>query len=143
MFFNQCGWTVQSTPVGQSGRQVRGKYLSGSINGFASHILRIDKDEIFIALLKNMKEPGAQIVVKWPSFVTSRILAVLYDEPFEMPRESAAFAFFQAVRDRGVDAGRERCAELVDGQDKTCYFDEDEFHRLAKVLPEFDEVIDR
>jgi CubicO group peptidase (beta-lactamase class C family) len=143
MFFGECGWTVQCTPVGQDGRQVRGNYLSGSINGFASHILRIEKDGIFIALLKNMKEPGAQIVVKWPSFVTSRILAVLYDEPFEMPRKSAAYAVFEAVRDEGVDAGRSRYTALADGRDPAYYFDEDEFRRLAEVLPELNEVTDR
>jgi len=141
MFFNRSGWTVQRTPVGQGRRQIRGNYLSGSINGFASHILRIEKDEIFIALLKNMKEPGAQIVVKWPEFITSRILAVLYNEPFEMPRKSAAFAIFEIVRDQGVDAGCQRYTEVVIGQDPAYYVEEDEFHRLAEVLPALNDAI--
>jgi hypothetical protein len=115
-------------------------YLSGSINGFASHIFRIESDGIFIALLKNMKEPGAQIVVKWPSFVTSRILAVLYGEPYEMPRRSAAFAVFEVVRDQGVEAGRQRYNDLVTGEDPAYYVDEDEFRRLAEVLPALREV---
>jgi hypothetical protein len=142
-FFNECGWTVQSTPVGHGGRRVRGNYLSGSINGFASHILRIERDGIFIVLLKNMKEPGAQIVVKWPSYVTSRILAVLYGEPYEMPLRSAAFAVLEAVRDQGVDAGRRRYDELVMEEDPAYYFDEDEFRRLAEVLPALREVTAR
>jgi CubicO group peptidase (beta-lactamase class C family) len=135
MFFNECGWTVQAVPVGHGGRRVRGNYLSGSINGFASHIFRVERDGIFIALLKNMKEPGAQIVVKWPSFVTSRILAVLYDEPYEMPRKSAAFAVFEVVRDEGVEAGRRRYGELVTEGHPAYYVDEDEFRRLTEVLP--------
>lgn len=135
VFFNKCGWTVQSTPVGQGGRSIRGNYLSGSINGFASHILRIEKDDIFIALLKNMKEPGAQIVVKWSEYVTSRILAVLYREPYEVPRKSAAFAVFEMIRDHGPEAGRRRYAEVVIGKDPAYYVEEDEFHRLAEVLP--------
>jgi len=135
MFFRAVGWTVQETPIGQGGRRTRGNYLSGSINGFASHILRIEADGIFIALLKNLKEPGAQIVVKWPEYVTSRILAVLYGEPYEMPRKSAAYAVFETVRDSGVEAGRRRYAGLFVGNDSAYYVDRDEFERLAEVLP--------
>jgi CubicO group peptidase (beta-lactamase class C family) len=142
-FFNECGWTVQPTPVGQRGRRIRGNYLSGSINGFAGHILRIETDGIFIALLKNLKEPGAQIVVKWPEYVTSRILAVLYGEPFEMPRRSAAFAVFEIVRDEGIEAGRRRYAEIVMGNDPAYYVDEDEFRHLAEVLPALNDFAGR
>jgi len=143
MFFRAVGWTVQPTPIGQSGRRTRGNYLSGSINGFGSHLLRIEADGIFIALLKNLKEPGAQIVVKWPEYVTSRILAVLYDEPYEMPRKSAAYAVFEAVRDSGVAAGRRRHSELVVGNDPAYDVDEDEFDRLTEVLPAMGEVVGR
>jgi CubicO group peptidase (beta-lactamase class C family) len=143
MFFNECGWTVQRTPVGHGGHSVRGNYLCGSINGFASHILRIEKDEVCIALLKNMKEPGAQIVVKWPEYITSRILAVLYDEPYETPKKSAAFAVFEMLRDHGVEAARRRYAELVIGENPTYYVEEAEFHRLAAVLPAVDDATRR
>ncbi len=143
MFFREVGWTVQPTPVGQSGRRTNGNYLSGSINGFASHILRIEADGIFIALLKNLKEPGAQIVVKWPEYVTSRILAVLYGEPYEMPRKSAAYAVFEAVRDGGVAAGRQRYADVVVGDDPAYYIDQDEFARLSEVLPALRDVAAR
>jgi CubicO group peptidase (beta-lactamase class C family) len=143
MFFRAVGWTVQPTPIGQSGRRTRGNYLSGSINGFASHMLRIEADGIFIALLKNLKEPGAEIVVKWPEYVTSRILAVLYDESYEMPRKSAAYAVFEAVRDSGVAAGRRRHSELVVGNDPAYYVDEGEFNRLTDVLPALGEVVGR
>ena len=135
MFFSECGWTVQCIPYGNGGRRVCGNYLSGSINGFASHIFRVEEDGIFIALLRNLKEPGAQIVVKWPDFIASRVLAVLYDQPYDMPRKSAAFAVFEALRDEGVEAGRRRYAELVEEQDPDYYVDAEEFRRLAEVLP--------
>jgi len=135
MFFSECGWTVQCIPVGNGSRRVCGNYLCGSINGFASHIFRVEKDEIFIALLKNMKEPGAQIAVKWPDFIASRVLAVLYDEPFDMPSKSAAFAVFEALRDQGVEAGRQRYADLVNAQNPDYYVDAEEFRRLAEVIP--------
>jgi CubicO group peptidase (beta-lactamase class C family) len=135
IFFTRSGWTVQPTPIGRGGRRTRGNYLSGSINGFASHILRLEEDGIFIALLKNLKEPGAQIVVKWPEYVTSRILAVLYGEPYSMPRKSAAFAVFEAVRDGGIEAGRRRYAELFTARDPGYYVDEEEFSQLSEVLP--------
>jgi hypothetical protein len=143
MFFNKCGWTVQSTPVGKKGRSVHGNYLSGSINGFASHILRIEKDDIFIGLLKNMKEPGAEIVVKWPEYITSRILAAPYGEPYQLPTKSAAFAVFEVVRDQGSEAGRRKYAEVVIGKDPAYYVDEDEFRRLAEVLPALNDATGR
>ena len=135
MFFNECGWTVQCIPVGSGNRRVCGNYLSGSINGFASHIFRAEEDGIFVALLKNMKEPGAEIVVKWPSYIASRVLAVLYDEPYDMPRKSAAFAVFEALRDEGSEAGRRLYVELVEEQNPAYYVDAEEFRRLAEVLP--------
>ena len=134
MFFDECGWTAQCIPVGNGNRRACGNYLSGSINGFASHTFRVEEDGIFIALLKNLKEPGAQIVVKWPDFIASRVLAVLYDEPFDRPRKSAAFAVFEALRDEGVEAGRRLYAELVEEQDPDYYVDAEEFRRLAEVL---------
>jgi CubicO group peptidase (beta-lactamase class C family) len=139
-FFSMRGWTVQPAAVGQDGRNVRGNYLSGSINGFASHIFRVEKDEIFIALLKNMKEPGAEIIVKWPSYINSRVLAVLYGEPYEMPKKSAAFEVFEVLRDEGIDAGRRRYAEVVTGEDPAYYVDEDEFSRLAEVIRALSEI---
>ncbi len=135
MFFSECGWTVQCIPVGNGARCVCGNYLSGSINGFASHIFRVEEDEIFIALLKNLKEPGAQIAVKWLDFIASRVLAVLYDEPYDMPRKSAAFAVFEVLRDEGIEVGYRRYAELVEKQDPNYYVDAEEFRRLAEVLP--------
>jgi CubicO group peptidase (beta-lactamase class C family) len=143
MFFKECGWTVQSTPIGNGGRRIRGHYLSGSINGFASHILRIEKDNVFIALLKNMKEPGAQIVVKWPEFITSRLLAVLYGEPYEVPKRSAAFAVFEAVRDNGTEAGRNAYSDLIIEKDLAYYFDQGEFDRLTDVLPAMNDAAGR
>ena len=135
MFFNECGLTVTCIPVRVGSRYICGNYLSGSINGFASHILRIEEDGILIALLRNMKEPGAEIVLKWPEFSTLRILAVLYDEPYDIPRKSAAFAVFEALRDEGVEAGRRLYVELVEEQDPDYYVDAEEFRRLAEVLP--------
>lgn len=140
LFFQERGWRPQRTPVGNSGRSIRANYLSGSINGFASHMLRIEEDEIFIALLKNLKEPDAQIVVKWPEFVTSRILAILYGEPYDMPRRSAAFAVFEAVRDHGTEEGRRRYAEIVASDESGYYIDEEEFLRLSEVLPTLKEI---
>lgn len=139
-FLRNRGWMVQSTPVGREARRIRGNYLSGSVNGFASHMLRIPEDGIFIALLKNLKEPGAQIVVKWPEYVTSRILAILYGDAYDMPRRSAAFAVFEAVRDLGPGEGRRKYAEIVVSEDPAYYFDEAEFIRLSEVLPALKDI---
>jgi hypothetical protein len=60
---------------------------------------------------------------------------LLYDEPHDMPRKSAAFAVFEALRDEGVGAGRRLYVEPVEEQDPDYYVDAEESRRLAEVLP--------
>jgi len=136
MFFNRYGWFYQRTPVGKKNKRVRASYLSGSINGFASHILRIEKDRIFIGLLKNMKERNGQIVIKWPEFITSRILAILYDLEYDLPKKSAAYAVFQTMVKSGIQAAHETYQDINKNRRNEYYFQKEEFDMLREKLAE-------
>jgi CubicO group peptidase (beta-lactamase class C family) len=133
-FFGRYFWKHYRTPVGKHGQRVLSNYLSGSINGFASHILRIEQDSIFIAILKNMKELGNQIVIKWPEYITSRLLAILYDQEYDLPKKSAAYAVFRKMLEDGVAGAEEFYSDITENQGDRYYIDEDEFGALGKVL---------
>ena len=105
--------------------------LDGSVNGFGSHIQRIENNLIFIAILRNMKEPNQQIVKKWPSFMASRILAILYDEAYDMPKKSAAYEVFRFMLSSGLQAGIEKYHEIDENLRDQYYFDDEEWNILG------------
>jgi len=87
LFFNKYGWHYQNVPYGKGFKKIRSNSLDGSINGFGSHTQRIEKDTVFIVALRNTKEYKKQIVIKWPNFMISRVLAVMYGEEYDMPKK--------------------------------------------------------
>jgi len=134
LFFLRYGWLPFRYPYGKNNKRILSNNLDGSVNGFGSHIFRIEKDRIFITILRNMKERNNQIFVKWPSYITSRVLAILFDEEYDMPRISGAYTVFRAFLESGVQAGTETYHDLDANQKNQYYFNEDEFHTLGQTL---------
>jgi len=139
LFFNRYGWLYFRYPYGKNNKKVLCSNLDGSINGFASHIQRIEKDKIFIAFLRNMKEQNNQIVIKWESYIASRILAILYDEEYDMPRMSAAYSVFRVMLDSGIQAAIEKYHDLYTNHKDSYYFEDSKFDTLANKFDEIDE----
>jgi len=81
-----------------------------------------------------MKERNQQIVIKWPNFMASRILAILYDEEYEKPKMSTAFTIFRTLLESGTQAAKEKYQLLYKNQRDNYYFDKDEFEILATKL---------
>jgi len=105
LFFNKYGWHYQDCPYGKGSKKIRSSSLDGSINGFGSHTQRIEKDTVFIVALRNTKEYNKQIVIKWPRFMMSRILAVMYGEKYDLPKKSGAYEIFKMLLEsRDLDA---------------------------------------
>ena len=138
-FFERYGWLYFRYPYGKNNKRVLCSNLDGSINGFGSHIQRIEKDKIFIAILRNMKERDNQIVIKWPSFMASKILAILYVEDYAKPKMSAAFSVFQTMLESGVHAAKEQYQQLDKNQRDQYYFEKTVFELLATKLGENNE----
>jgi len=101
LFFNKYGWHYQNVPYGKGFKKIRSNSLDGSVNGFGSHTQRIEKDTVFIVALRNTKEYKKQIVIKWPNFMISRVLAVMYGEEYDMPKKSGAFEVFKTLQESG------------------------------------------
>ena len=134
-------WFSQSVPIGKTGDEITLNLLTGSINGFKSNILRIERDKIFIAQLSNYKEPHNNIVVAYvDADIDSRILAILYDREYELPKKSAAYAVFQVLVKSGAQVAVEKYRDLYKNQHDRYYFNEDEFNTLAYKLYEVNKL---
>jgi len=129
LFFNEYGWFYHRYPIGNGFKRILSSSLDGSINGFQSHTQRIEKDTVFIVTLRNVKESvyENEIVIKWPTFMVPRILAVLYDEPYDFPKKSAAFTVFDTLIDSGQEDAEKLYAKIMNEQLDRYYIDESEF----------------
>ena len=129
LFFNEYGWFYERYPIGNRIKKILSNSLDGSINGFQSHTQRIEKDTVFIVTLRNVKESvyENEIVIKWPNFMVSRILAVLYDEPYDLPKKSAAFTVFDTLIHSGQEDAKKLYAKIMIEQLDRYYIDESEF----------------
>ena len=136
LFFNEYGWHYQRYPIGNGAKRVLSSNLDGSINGFQSHTQRIEKDKIFIVTLRNVKESvyENEIVIKWPDFMVSRILAVLYDEPYEPPKKSLAFTVFDTLIHSGQQDAETLYIKILKEEMDGYYFDEKEFEFFEAEL---------
>ncbi len=127
LFFNKYGWHYQKCPYGKGYKKIRSNSLDGSINGFGSHTQRIEKDTVFIVALRNTKEYKKQIVIKWPEYMMSRILAVLYGEEYDLPKKSGAYVIFKTMLDSGEKKATNLYHEMKKNQRDKYYLNKREF----------------
>ena len=127
LFFNKYGWHYQKCPYGKGYKKIRSNSLDGSINGFGSHTQRIEKDTVFIVALRNTKEYKKQIVIKWPDYMMSRILAVLYGEEYNLPKKSGAYVIFKTMLDSGEKKATNLYHEMKKNQRDKYYLNKREF----------------
>lgn len=127
LFFNKYGWHYQNCPYGKGFKKIRSNSLDGSVNGFGSHTQRIEKDTVFIVALRNTKEYKKQIVIKWPNYMMSRILAVMYGEEYDLPKKSGAFAIFKTLLDSGPEDAKKLHKKMIEKQTDKYYLNKREF----------------
>lgn len=141
LFFNKYGWHYQNVPYGKGFKKIRSNSLDGSINGFGSHTQRIEKDTVFIVALRNTKEYKKQIVIKWPAYMMSRILAVIYGEEYDSPKESGAFVVFKTLIESGQNKAEDKFKNIRKQQDNY-YIDKSEFEFFEEELRKQNMVIE-
>ena len=138
-FFHDFGWRSQKVPIGNEGRDIRVSLVNASVNGFKCNMLRIADEKILIIQLTNHKEQNQHILQGWATVdIASRILAVLYDQPYDLPRKSAAYAVLRTLVDSGETAAREKYADLYENQQDRFWFKDEEFEILARELYDSD-----
>ena len=78
---------------------------------------------------------AAELANGWGNVdITSRILAILYDQPYDLPRKSAAYEVFRTLLDSGDVVAAETYSDLHDNQQDKFWFKDDEFEILAHKL---------
>lgn len=127
LFFNKYGWKHQDCPYGKGFKKIRSNSLDGSVNGFGSHTQRIEKDSVFIVALRNTKEYKKEIVIKWPDYMMSRILAVMYGAEYDLPKKSGAFEIFHTLLESGPEDAKKLHKKIVDKQTDEYYLSRREF----------------
>jgi len=135
LFFDRFGWLYQRVAVGNEGQTARANLIGASVNGFKANMLRIADDEIFITQLTNHKEHNGHILQGWGTVdIASRILAILYDRPYDLPRKSAAYEVFRTLVDSGEVAAVEKNLDLFENQQDKFWFKDEEFEILGREL---------
>jgi len=135
IFFNKYGWHYQKVAVGNDGYIAKANLICASVNGFKANMLRITDDEVFITQLTNHKEQNQHILQGWGNVdITSRILAILYEKPYDLPRKSAAYEVFRTLLDSGENAAITKYTDLYEDQQDKYWFKDEEFEILAHEL---------
>jgi len=145
LFFDKDGWRQQRVAVGNAGQMAQVYLICASVNGFKANVVRIADDELLITQLTNHKEQNQHILQGWGNVdITSRILAILYDQPYDLPRKSAAYEVFRSLVDSGETAASEKYSDLYENQQDKFWFNDEEFEILAHELYDvgmFDEAL--
>lgn len=139
LFFNEFGWLPTNYRFGKNSKRIRCNNLDGSINGFQSHNQRIEKDTVLIVALRNIKEEvyENQIAIKWPSAIASPILSILYNQDYEITKESGALRAFKTLIESGQNDAENKFIE-IGNQPHKYYIDKREFEFFEKELRQKD-----
>jgi len=136
LFFDKYGWFSMRYPYGNGLNKIKSFSLDGSINGFQSHTHRIEKDSVFIVVLRNVKESvyEKQIAIKWATAIVSPVLAILYGEDYNLPQKSAAFEVFKTLIDSGTRDAEILMIGIMNKKSDTYYLKKREFDFFKKQL---------
>ncbi|GLR19521.1 serine hydrolase domain-containing protein [Portibacter lacus] len=90
------GWSIKDKPLGNSDEVVETIVHDGVIDGFCAIITRIPSRNSAIILLSNIRRAPLNAMTKG-------IMGILYNKPYDVPRRSVAFAFLDAVNEKGLE----------------------------------------
>lgn len=120
------GWRVENIHLGD-GREVSAISHNGGMFGFNTRIVRMIEDNHLIVLLRNA--PGANL-----NRITQNITAILYDEPFEPIKLSAAEIIAKTMLDSGIQEGLAQYRNLKQYHHDKYEFSEGSFNGIGYQL---------
>ena len=83
------GWAV--SPVGER----KATHHGGGINGFQTNIVRFTEDDVCIIILSNITPTPM-------NEITNTLAAIVFDEPYEIPKERVAIELPESILERYV-----------------------------------------
>ncbi|MDU8886241.1 serine hydrolase [Yeosuana sp. MJ-SS3] len=104
------GWGVGKQAIGTSTDSIYVIGHGGGINGFNTLISRIPEDNSLVVLLNNTGRAPLNAM-------TNAITAILYDKPFDRPKQSVANSLFAIIEKDGIEAGLAHYNNVKDADD--------------------------
>lgn len=92
------GWIIRSATLGPNKLAVPTVMHGGGINGFSTVLVRMPAEKRLIVLLDNA-EHGPYL-----NQMVMNIMSVLYDQPYDLPKQSIADLLFKTVTEKDVAA---------------------------------------
>lgn len=121
------GWSVRKISLGRGRDSVRAVSHGGGINGFNTRITRLVDDRHLIVLLNNTG--GTRL-----DEMSRRIIRILYDQPYNLPKEPIFRVLARTLREKGVESAVQQYRELKEAQPDVYNFAERELDRLGYSL---------
>jgi len=123
------GWRVEKVKLGQSPETVNSVAHGGGIHGFNTLLIRYPDQKNLIVLLDNTSQ-GASL-----NRISRDLTSILYNQPFQMPKQSIAEVLMKTITERGdVAAAVKQYRELRATQAAVYDFGEAELNTLGYQL---------
>ncbi|MBN8707003.1 MAG: beta-lactamase family protein [Bacteroidetes bacterium] len=97
-----CGWEINKKKYASASDSVTIYSHSGSINGFGSFMARIERDSVFVAVLKNSRS-NTYISPAFAPAIGHDILSILYGKDVLIPKNSIAKRLGFLIGTKGID----------------------------------------
>ncbi|MCA1566136.1 MAG: serine hydrolase [Acidobacteria bacterium] len=123
------GWNISKVNLAQSKETVNSVAHSGGIHGFSTLLTRYPEQKHLIVLLDNTSQGGNL------GRINRALTNILYNQPFEMPKQSIAEVLMKTITERGdVAAAVRQYRELKATQGAAYDFGEGELNALGYQL---------
>jgi len=122
------GWGITKVTLSGSKEVVNSVQHSGGINGFSTIIVRYPAQKHLIILLDNTSQ-GANL-----GRISRDLTSILYNQPFELPKQSIAEVLMKTISERDVAAAVKQYRELKATGGATYNFGENELNMLGYQL---------
>jgi CubicO group peptidase (beta-lactamase class C family) len=119
------GWSIEDVNIDKTNEKVEIIEHGGGINGFNTLISRIPSSKDLVVLLNNTG--GTSL-----DEMNEAIRAILYNQPYEMPKKSTANALFDVIMDQGLEVGLKKLNEL--NKSDEYILKEDEMNKVGYQL---------
>jgi CubicO group peptidase (beta-lactamase class C family) len=122
------GWGIKKVTLSGSKEAVNSVEHSGGINGFSTLIVRYPAQKHLIVLLDNTSQGGNL------NRISRDLTNILYNQPFEMPKQSIAEALMKTLSEKDITAAVKQYRELKAKGGADYNFNEAELNMLGYQL---------
>lgn len=122
------GWGITKVTLAQSKEVINSVAHSGGINGFNTLLVRYPDQKHLIVLLDNTSQ-GENL-----NRISRDLTNILYNQPFELPKQSIAEALMKTISEQDVAAAVKQYRELKATQAANYEFNENALNALGYQL---------